>query len=518
MHDQPSEASVCRTDGLSSPGAGHDAATASALGAGAMARRVLRLVAAAIALGGCGSPAPPPSATPAGRDTNPIIIYLIDTLRADRLGVYGYPQPTSPRLDALAKESVVFEQAYAPAPWTLPSVASILTSSFACEHGLTAAGVALSPALPTLAERLQALGYATGAYYQNASAGPMAALDRGYQISELRQPELGSLAGVAREFIGRTRGPFLLYLHTMEPHNAFDVAERDIRPFGHVSVDDRETYRATGDVHRVAMMADLRKADAAKLAAAEADLERSARELSRMQAQIRILYDAAVRRADTNLGETLDALRESGVLDRALLIVLSDHGEEFGEHGGWFHGQSVYEEMIRVPLLVRFPGGEHAGRRIAARVSLLDLVPTLLDYLGHAEACSGCRGRSLLPLLGAPGTYESPAVTAVRIGWQYYSRRLQARIGDVNIAVREGSRKSIWNAEPDTVELYDLATDPGEQSNRAALEGDAALQARRQGAAWLAECRAQAKPPLDRSGQALDEATRENLRALGYIR
>ncbi|MDH3511828.1 MAG: sulfatase-like hydrolase/transferase [Gammaproteobacteria bacterium] len=152
----------------------------------------------------------------------PIIIYLVDSLRADRLGLYGYERTTSWRIDALARDAVVFDRAYAPAPWTLPSLAALITSAHACEHGLLDGWKTLSPKLKTMAERLKEAGYFSGASYNNAFAGPLAGLNRGYDVST--EHDIGidgeGRAAAVDAFLDRTGGnPFFLYVHTMEPHD-----------------------------------------------------------------------------------------------------------------------------------------------------------------------------------------------------------------------------------------------------------------------------------------------------------
>jgi arylsulfatase A-like enzyme len=484
-----------------------------------------------------GSPLPGGRAT-AVRDT-PVVIYLIDTLRADRLGLYGYARrATSPRIDALAAESVVFEQAYSAAPWTLPSVASLITSTYSCEHSVTRDTNRLSRSLPTLAERLAGAGYATAAYYSNGYAGDIADLNRGYQIAEMRK-DSNERAGDVRDFLAKSQdAPFFLYLHTMEPHQAFNVQPRFISTFGHAPLDDRENHRATWALYR-----ELRAVDwAARRPLGTTDntaaQEAAMAYLASLQPSVDLVYDAAVLSADEHLGQVVDVLKAAGLWDRVLFIVLADHGEEFGEHHGWTHGQSVYEELVHVPLLVHFPAGEYAGRRISDPVSLVDVMPTILDYLGRADLCAGCRGRSLLPLVdgseGAAGfgAEGSPAaaipqsglksltqdtsdhVPSLRINEQHYFRPWKEQRGDINVVVRAGNWKAIWNAEQSAVELYDLNADAQERTNIAADQPELAARLGDQARTWYEACRGVAKPPVNRE---LDTRIKESLRALGYF-
>lgn len=479
-----------------------------------------------------GTDAPPAASSDA---MTPVVIYLIDTLRADRLGAYGYTRrPTSPNIDALARESVVFEAAYGAAPWTLPSVASLLTSTLACEHGVVTYGRKLNANVATLAERLAGLGFQTAAYFSNMHAGSIADLSRGYRIAEERPTRDNDRSADAGKFLAQHgQQPFLLYLHTMEPHEPFHTPAPVINRFGHIGIDDRENFRALW-----ARLNELRSADWS------AGRPRGATDNSAEQTEIirflndhrdgyELLYDAAVAHADEHLGQTIAVLRRLGLWDRVIFIVLADHGEEFGEHGNWLHGQSVYEEQLRVPLLVRLPRGEHGGRRIANPVSIIDMMPTVLDYLGRRDLCEGCRGRSLLPLLrstaAAPGDVPSSApgpvpavqpgltayVPALRINELHDYRPARQRRGDVNVVARRGDWKAIWNRDPGSVELYDLARDPAELDDLStanpALTSDLGTQLR----SWLGTCPQESRGAAQLDG--IDERTRQKLRAMGYI-
>jgi arylsulfatase A-like enzyme len=456
----------------------------------------------------------------AGPDT-PIVLYLVDTLRADWLGTYGYAKATSPRIDALAAESVVFERAYAAGPWTLPSVASLVTSRYPCEHGVFEREMRLNPAVTTMAERLQSLGFATGAYYQNVFAGSIAGLDRGYQTSVVHENVEAGMAKEAREFILRAGDhPFLLYLHSMEPHSTFWVPPRFIQHFGHVSAEDREIFRALTDVYRLGMHADFNAKRPFGTSDTEPDIRKSTASMARMRDKITLLYDAGVLHADHNLGQVVDVLKETGLWDRAVFIFMADHGEEFAEHGGWFHDQSVYEELLHVPLVVHFPGGAHGGRRIGERVSLLDVMPTVLDYLGRSDLCVECRGSSLLPLLNnaGPGSYQSTPVIGLRVNKNSYYRPVKMKRGDVNVAIRDGQWKGIWNAEPGRLELYDLGMDPREQNDLSDREPERAGRLAQEASAWLAACNARLIEPEFVPIERVDVNLRDMLRAHGYFK
>jgi arylsulfatase A-like enzyme len=486
---------------------------------------VLRLlVPTALLVASCSAEAPDAESTtaaaPRSQDETPVIIYLIDTLRADRLGLYGYDKSTSPRIDALAQESVVFDRAYSAASWTMPSVASLFTSRYPCEHGLQRTGFALSPQLPTLAEHFQQLGYATAAFYQNAFIDSQyTGIGRAFQTEEFRQ-EMETLDQDARGFLKKVTGqPFFLYLHSMEPHASYYAPRDLLRQFGHVSIDDTEAYRAHWEAYKQMWFADARAGKPVGGTDTTAGIDKARENLAAMRTSVERLYDASVRFADLELGQAIDEMKAAGIWDRALFILLADHGEELSDHGLWFHDQSVYEELTHVPMLVHFPQGEFAGQRIRERVSLLDVMPTILDYLGHADLCKGCRGSSLLPLVNpaAGGTYTSAAVPSMRNNaWGYY-KPLKQEKGDINIVVRDGAIKGIWNKEPGRVELYDLSADPREKQDLGAGRPEKAQAVAREAAEWLAVCDAQLVPPVFVPPDTIDEARRERLRAHGYF-
>lgn len=456
-----------------------------------------------------------PAAIPPG---TPIVIYLIDTLRYDRLGTNGHGRPTSPNIDALATESVVFDRAYAPAPWTLPSVASLVTSTFQCEHGVVRGDRRLAPKLTTLAEHLKSIGYVTGAYYNNDFAGPLSAVDRGYDVSVMR-PEVNGFEADAAGFIDQAAGrPFLLYLHGMEVHEPHLVPSIYTQRIAHVSIDDKVRLSDDWILYR-----SLREFDSVRGGArgsSDPAGDRAAAQAATMQrfadsrAVIDDLYDASVLWADDNVGKVIRLLKERGLWDRSVFILLADHGEEFGEHGAWWHGDTVYEAAMHVPLVVHLPGDAGAGRRVPELVSLTDVMPTLLELLGKGELCAGCRGRSLVPLLAGQSADGARTVYGQRQNELGFYKPFQQRFGDVNVLLRREQWKAIWNEGPATLELYDLAADPGETDNLAAARPELAAELRDEAVAWLEECRTAAVP----AGKAeMDDSTRERLRGLGYL-
>ena len=452
-----------------------------------------------------------------GRDV-PVIIYLVDTLRADRLGLYGYDQSTSTAVDRLAIDSVVFNQAYAPAPWTTPSVASLITSTFVCEHQMTQRKK-LAPELRTLAERLNGAGYDTGAFIANPLAGEVTGLNRGYVDYRLREEldEAARLADVGM-FLDRVAGnPYLLYLHTMEPHEPHKTPARYVARFGQFSAEQLKAYHMAMLRYYGYRHADWKLGNPIGTSDYTSEQDKAMNYFVELGDTVNLVYDAAVLHASSNLANIVSLLKERGVWDQAIFIFMSDHGEELGEHGGWFHGQSLYEELARVPLVMHFPGGEFGGRRISTPVSLIDLMPTIFDYLGRPELCQGCRGSSLLPLLRgeAPPSGQGSSILGMRFNRVNHYRPWKESRGDTNVLLRQDQWKGIWNAELESLELYDLDRDPAELSDVSGDQQQLAQSLRQRVAPWLANCRDQATEPG--AVEQIDPQTEEQLRALGYF-
>ncbi len=444
-----------------------------------------------------------------------IFIFLIDTLRADRMGPYGYNRPTTPCADELAATGVVFENATAPAPWTIPSVASMFTSTYPCEHNMLTRYERLAESFDTLAERLVRAGYTTYALYGNEFIGPQFGMSQGFM-----RPQAGGRNGGKR--VATALGisppqPFFMYVHNMEPHDPYHYAPKHTDGFRDISDPVRQRVKLDFHEYKAAAEYDYRK----RLPLGTNDqTDTQLQHLSSMQAMHSDwseLYDAAVRLADSRVGTTITALKTMDLWDNTLFIYVADHGEEMGEHGGWLHDQSVYEELVRVPLIVRFPGNRFAGQRVKTPVSLVDLLPTLMDYVGRTDLAGGARGRSLLPLIagGDPPDVGDPAITGLRINTTRYFKPWRLTRGDVNVVIRQGQLKGIWNVNLDSLELYDLARDPHER-NDIASERPAVVEAMlAEAETWYDEC-IQAAVQTAEVGD-LDPETIRRLRAVGYI-
>jgi arylsulfatase A-like enzyme len=448
-----------------------------------------------------------------------VVIFLIDTLRADRLGLYGCDRrPTSPRMDALAEESVVFERAYAPSPWTLPTVMSLLTSTFPCEHNVLHNRHRLADSFTPLAVRLKLLGYTTIDLYANPFAGPQFGLGRGYDVIKNMARQQSDGPALLSILDSYPAAPFFLYLHNTEPHNPYDYAPPHTDGFPDVSAATRRWFARQNTALRRLRRLDFDRRRPVGTTDTTAEQDRVLAALHARRDEYIELYDAAVRAADGRVGSVIDALKSRRLWDNTLFIVLADHGEEFAEHGGWLHDQSVYEELMHVPLIVHFPGGEYGGRRLRSVVSLVDVVPTIAEYLREPELSHGTRGRSLMPLVRGeqPDSDDDFQIPGIRMNRKTYYRPQKESRGDTNVMIRRANWKGIWNVEIDTFELYDLSGDRWEQRDVSAQHPEVASAMRRAAQSWYEQCGSRAGE-VEEANEELDEETLRNLRALGYI-
>jgi len=435
-----------------------------------------------------------PDAVPAAAPRRPnVLVYLIDTLRRDGLGCYGHPDPVSPHIDALAERGIVFEHAVAQSPWTRPSVASIFTGLWPRRHGVNRIGDALPVEVATLAELLGAAGYRTHGVIANSSVARAFGFDQGFD--GYGKPPGGkwwstdvteaALAWLDRE---TGEGPFFLYLHTVDPHAPY-APPADIRArFASTVPDDGRGG-----------LSWLKRLGRGEIPVTPALL-----------ADLRALYDAEVAANDASFGELVAGLGRRGLVDDTAIVVLSDHGEEFFEHGGWDHGKTLYTEVLEVPWIARFPGLPE-GLRVDDLVQHVDLLPTLLAYLG-LPVPAGLDGRDLLPLLAAAdGTREAddPAEADAAAVFSYLdSGTIRAA------AVTSGRWRYIDSRTPQAgAELYDRRRDPEERRD---VLGVHPVEGGYLGT--LLRARELTPGPIVPAVQAvIDEELRDELRALGYL-
>jgi choline-sulfatase len=291
-----------------------------------------------------------------------VVIYLVDTLRADHLGVYGYDKPTSPRIDAFARDAVVFEDAQAQASWTRPAVASIFTGLEPDRHDVQTRDDSISPESVTLAELLSASGYRTVGVVTNGNAGETFGFAQGFDrfvraVQDDREADRVNV--LAFRELEEIEEPFFLWVHTIDPHAPYEPREEWRERFYFDSGSEKDL----GDMEQLKAF---RRGDPAT---------------AEERREVISLYDAEIAFNDEYFGQLLDRLEELGFYDDAMIAFVSDHGEEFWEHDNWGHGHTLYEENLNVPLLVKLPG-RTGGGRVAETVQQTDLFATALDVAG----------------------------------------------------------------------------------------------------------------------------------------
>jgi len=438
-------------------------------------------------------PAKQPRATPRPN----IIIYLIDCLRADHVGVYGYDRPTTPNIDAFARDAVRVEQFIAQSSWTRPTVATLLTGLYPQEHGIHSDREMLPGSVPFLPQILKGYGYHTAAVITNGMVSQKFGFGRGYDFFERlpeqhkKSPEIHQLSDRINRSVFSwldTRpqdGPFFLYIHSTDPHAPYLPRS----PF------------------REKLASDVPDVEIGRHDRVEGLHTASPTAARAIKDQLMSLYDAEIAFNDANFGDLMRRLEREGLYEDSIIIVTADHGEEFYEHGRWQHGFALYEESIHVPLLVKFPGQSWAGATVAGVTGQIDLVPTLLDYLA-AEPPAASSGKSLLPRIAAPPKDSVPQEITSTLGRDPIHR-------DVRTVIL-GNWKLIeyrtYDRPRATLELYDLSRDPWERTNVA-----------HQHAVWTGFLRTRlaageaARTTVTADEATLDTETEENLKALGYL-
>jgi arylsulfatase A-like enzyme len=435
-----------------------------------------------------------------------VLLVVVDTLRADHLGCYGYARPTSPNLDALAARGVRFAEARSASSWTGASVATILTGLYPAVHGLERYTSALSPALVTMAEGFREAGYETAAFSANpAAVVPEVGFGQGFgRFDVLHGPEVGPTEGLdvvpgdpllkTRVLVAtadvvtdaalawirtHARAPFFAYVHYFDPHAGYFPPPE---------------YAARFGVAPHAPMAG--KAQWPVIARRRVPL------FPGVLTTLVALYDGEIAFTDAEVGRLLAGVGDA-VRSPTLLVVTADHGEEFGEHGGLQHGYMLWEEQLHVPLILAGAGVPSHGV-VETPVSLVDLWPTIADLTG-LEAVPDAAVRSWRGLIaGRPGGPAPPLYADLESDGGAHTR-----------AEMDGRWKLLRNTDG-TVSLYDLAADPAERHDLRVREPERAralaerLQAR-DAAARVA--RAHAEP----GAVPLSAARRARLKALGYI-
>ena len=445
------------------------------------------------------------------RDERPNIIFiLVDTLRADYLGAYGFEGRVSPEMDALARESILFRNCFTQSPWTKPAVATLFTSLHPQVHGLTnhegkywgeatpemRTGI-LSRRATTLAERLRESGYETAGFIANPWLDAAYGFDQGFDVYYDEETDFSTTArhlmdDVRAWFDAREADkPYFLYLHLMDVHAPYSASRPDF-----ITVRQSPTLQSD-HILGPKEMPDLRWHNLEIRPSWATD------EMRREVAYWRARYASGVRATDRRLGLFLDYLRKRNELDSSILVLTSDHGEELFEHGDWSHGQSLFDHQLRIPLIIRNPQGRGGGVEVDTFIDLIDLMPTLLA-VARAEPPEGMQGRDMSAVLeGHP--VERPEftfATATQRIPRFYS-------------VRTARHKLLLHLDTEWQRLFEMANDGTEHEDVSAREPEVAQELRDRLLAHIRD--SVAGGTLETETAEIPEELQERLRALGYL-
>jgi arylsulfatase len=418
-----------------------------------------------------------------------VLFVILDAARAQQFGAYGYSRPTTPEIDRIAAEGVLFERAFTPAVYTLAAMSSVWTSQYPDRHH---SEVSFSSRLPrdrlTLAELLSAQGVETGGFVANAVAGTAGGFERGFTVFDEIWKSLGSGGGGFRKvvpgWIAAHRGQrFFTYLHFREPHFPYDPDAPFDTSFGAVTTIPKAARRE---------MDWITEANQGRRPLPPAERDDLVR-----------LYDGNLAFADQEVGALRKELEAAGLWDKTVAIVAADHGEELFEQGWIGHNVHLYEESVHVPLIVRIPGGPK-GKRISGLVDLLDIAPTIADVfgvLGKGGSDKAFQGRSLLPVVGgAPGK----AAVLSRTVWDR-----------PRYALRDARYKYLYDTRSGEEKLFDLDTDPREERDQLGADPLRAAYYRQSLHGWTLSLGG--RPSAGGESVKLTAAQCESLRAIGYL-
>lgn len=454
-----------------------------------------------------------------GRSSRGIILISLDTLRADHLGCYGYQRPTSPNIDALAEDSVLFQHTYAASNWTLPSHVSLLTGLSTLSHQVYHPRERISSSTVMLAEILRQRHFfcsaITGAVLVSSAYGFSRGFDTYRQIEGFIgfENSAGRVSRAAADWLAKNGGKdFFLFLHTYQVHDPYSCPP----PYNAMFLKENSRWK------RLNLLRYL------------GGKKGSFKELPEEKRENIIgLYDGEIRYTDERLiGPLVEELHKLGLYDRTMIVLTSDHGEEFYEHGAWLHHNSLYDESIRVPLIIKFPRSQFRGRSLRTLVRQIDIMPTVLEGFGIEAPGWKPEGRSLLPVIN--GKEEEDRIFLADTDFRDIFNSLpegkdSSKIwlpNKIAMGVRKekflfsqalgGEAGRFFSSLPQkapVMELYNLEADPGEKINLTSQDLKSAREmVRRIQEIYKNFARRKSE------GAKIDDKLEEQLRALGYIR
>jgi len=421
-----------------------------------------------------------PSCPRGGSPRTSVLLLTIDSLRTDHVHAFGGSRETSPVLDGLAREGTVWTGVVAPAPWTMPSMMSLMTGLHPEIHHVDEDDRMLGDGILTLAQRFQKAGYATAAFVPEITLSESYGFARGFDHFDERRFGHDTVTSPAQtssliHWLEETPGPFFAWTHLWDPHYNYAPPP----PYDAMFV--AGTPPAEG---RYYDMIDLKRRKNAM----------TPEQVASAMGQ----YDGEIACTDHYIGEILDALRASGRLDATLIVIAGDHGEAFQEHGWLTHTNTVYEETVRVPVIARLPGHLPAGRRIGGARSLVDLTESLAQWAGLRPETTQSR-----PLPLEEGGGEALVVSTTR---------RQAAL----LSARQGRWSLVLEYETCASELYDLDADPSQSRDVAGAHPDVVRGLKDSLRTWLDEARRQHPVPVTHLDLTGTDAL-ERLKGLGYV-
>jgi choline-sulfatase len=460
-----------------------------------------------LALGELAVRVDPPKITAGSEKKKNVVVVLIDTLRADKLTAYAKTRVKTPAFGKFVKESTLFERCQAPSNWTKPSCATVLTGLYPDTHKVRGHASRVGSSIKLASEIFRGMGFGTGAFIANGYLAKEFGFDRGWTeyvnfIRENKNTDAENVYKQSLDFIAANKEkPFFTYIQTIDPHVPYDPPDEDLKLYDGQAYDGPVRSRSTGN-----LLEDFKRKK----------VELNARDRRRLEA----LYDGEITYHDRHFGHFLDGLNQLGVLDDTIVVVCSDHGEEFFDHESVGHGHSLFQELIHVPLVIRAPGVVPAGKRLANNVGLSDILPTVLAATG-VPVPKGMEGTDLLPV--ANGEVPDPMNAAFA---SFFS---EADDRNLSWAVRKGDFKLKMRG-PARTYLYNLNNDPRERVDvdvryplalralRIALGQFIGAPDKRHWNSQMVAAQVVGKPKAREEEAEMPEDLRQQLRALGYMK